>query len=142
MFKVTKLADYSVVLLSAMSDELQSSSKLAEFTKLPEPTVSKILKLLAKAEIVSSIRGAKGGYTLARPLSDITIADVVAAIDGPIAITACAESLEDDCDFAAFCSHKGLWDPVNIAIRGTLEEMSLHDMLRAKNEKSLKREVA
>ena len=93
MLKLSKLTDYAVVVLVrlASGDLVQTSPCIAQATGVPEPTVAKVLKALAGSGLVASQRGARGGYRLARTLSDIPVADVIAAIDGPIALTACVE---------------------------------------------------
>ncbi len=132
MIKVSKLADYSVVILVALAEcdcDVTNTSSLSELTKLPEPTVSKILKLLAKAGIVKSTRGINGGYTLERASAEISVEQIVRAIDGPIVIAACADGLEPDCNLIESCSVRGRWDGVNDAIRDALENITLSDML-------------
>ena len=98
MLRLSKLTDYAVVVLVRLSetepageDAVQTSPGIAAATGVPEPTVAKVLKALACGGLVASQRGARGGYRLARPLGSIAIADVIAAIDGPIALTACVD---------------------------------------------------
>src|SRR3954462_13989152 len=90
MLRLSKLADYAVVVLVrlAQGEAVQTSPGIAAVTGLPEPTVAKVLKALASGGLVTSQRGARGGYRLARPLASIPVADVVAAIDGPVPIAA------------------------------------------------------
>lgn len=132
MFKVSKMADYAVIILSMMGDEdpsiMLSSAFITEKTKLPEPTVAKLMKLLNKGGVVESVRGAHGGYRLARPVSQITITQVIEAIDGDLAITACVDGGLGECSFSQYCTHRGLWDGVNNAIRGALDGITLADM--------------
>jgi FeS assembly SUF system regulator len=143
MIKISKLADYAVVVLGALSrhdQELVNTGALAEVTRLPEPTVSKVLKLLTKADIVTSLRGANGGYQLARKPRDIKVAEIIIAIDGPVSMTACVEGAQECCDFHAHCLVKGRWDDVNTAIRDALEDITLADMtaprgFKTKNKK-------
>ena len=94
MLRLSKLTDYAVVVLVRLSHhrEVTTSPTLAQATGIPEPTVAKVLKALAGAGLVSSQRGARGGYRLAQPLSDIDVARVIAAIDGPISLTACVDA--------------------------------------------------
>ena len=92
MLKLSRLTDYAVVVLTIMENQGRdpvSAAILAEQSKLPEPTVAKILKLLAGGGLVNSIRGIKGGYILEKDLADISVKDVIHALDGPIALTAC-----------------------------------------------------
>lgn len=136
MLKLSKLTDYAVVVLVRLSgadgaagDQVQTSPGIAHATGVPEPTVAKVLKALTGAGLVASQRGARGGYRLARRLSEIPVADVIAAIDGPIALTACVEG--GCCEAEHFCSMAGRWDPVNTAIRDALTGISLADMQEA-----------
>ncbi len=132
MMKVSRLADYAVVVLVALSrseDGLMSASDIAGKTGLPEPTVAKVLKLLAKDGIVTSIRGATGGYSLDADIEQISIAKIVKAVDGPIALTACVEGSMGSCDYEGCCAVKGRWSPVNAALHKALDDVSLADMI-------------
>lgn len=135
MIRISKLADYAVVILAEMASQegaLVSASSLALNVRLPEPTVAKVLKLLGRGGVISSMRGSNGGYKLARSSSNITIEDIITAIDGPIGITSCADGITPDCSLGGSCSVRGRWDDVNSAIRGVLSDMTLADMIRAK----------
>lgn len=128
MLKISRMADYAVMMLTAMGQEphgLTSASGLAARTKLPEPTVAKVLKLLTQAGIVQSVRGARGGYVLALPLSSLTIGRIVEAIDGPVALTACVDGHEGGCELKNCCPVSGRWDGVNAAVRAALDAVSL-----------------
>ncbi len=131
MFKLSKLTDYAVVVLVRLSrDEcVQTAPYIATATSIPEPTVAKVLTTLAGRGLVVSQRGARGGYRLARPLGAIPVADVIAAIDGPIALTACVEG--GSCESQRLCPMHGRWDPVNAAIEAALGSITLADMDRA-----------
>jgi Rrf2 family protein len=100
-------------------------------TGVPEPTVAKVLKALAGAGLVNSQRGARGGYRLARPVREVSVADVITAIDGPIALTACVDGGNGSCDVESMCAVKGRWDLVNDAIHAALTGISLTDMRAA-----------
>ena len=132
MIKISRLADYAVVVLGTLAnagDEQFTASALAEKSTLPEPTVSKVLKLLAKDDLVSSTRGVNGGYKLEKSADEISVASIVSAVDGPIALTACVIEDTDNCGYACSCPVKGGWGKVNDAIRGALEDVTLKDML-------------
>jgi FeS assembly SUF system regulator len=143
MLRVSKLTDYAVVVLirladgdrstcrAGMGEPVQTSPGIAAATGVPEPTVAKVLKLLAGANLVLSLRGARGGYRLARPLSAVSVADVIAAVDGPIALTACVDGGAGGCDVEAMCAVKGRWDLVNGAIRHALDSITLEEMRSA-----------
>jgi FeS assembly SUF system regulator len=134
MLRLSKLTDYAVVVLLRLAtppdspDAVQTSPGIAAATGVPEPTVAKVLKALSAASLVVSHRGARGGYRLLRPLDDIAIADVIAAIDGPIALTACVEGAAAPCEVQRTCAVKGRWDLVNDAIRTALQRITLADM--------------
>jgi FeS assembly SUF system regulator len=132
VFRLSKLSDYAVVVLSelgrAPGGAVRTASGLAAATGIAEPTVAKVLKLLASSGLVTSQRGAHGGYRLARPLAAIPIADVIAAIEGPIALTACVDGHVGSCEVECSCPVRGRWDPVNAAIRHALSEITLADM--------------
>ena len=133
MLRVSRLADYAIVvaLRLASGDLVQTSSCIAGATGIPEPTVAKVLKMLSAAGLAGSLRGARGGYRLARPLAAVSIAEVIAAVDGPIAITACVEGAASACEVGGRCALNGRWDRVNDAIRGALESISLADLRAA-----------
>jgi FeS assembly SUF system regulator len=130
MLKLSKLTDYAVVVLVRLSEEsgIQTSGGIAANTGVPEPTVAKVLKIMTTAGLVLSQRGARGGYRLAKPLATISIVEVIMAIDGPIALTACVEHSPTICDASSLCPVKGRWDMVNTAIRDALSAISLADM--------------
>lgn len=131
MLRLSKLADYSFILLTQMvsgNDKSWSAAELAENTSLPQPTVAKIMKLLAKSDIVSAQRGASGGYRLAKAPEATTVADVIEAVDGPIALTGCVNNKEPDCAAHSFCCMRGGWDKVNRATRDALATVSLDDL--------------
>jgi FeS assembly SUF system regulator len=130
MLRLSKLTDYAVVVLVRLSamEGVQTSPGIAAATGIPEPTVAKVLKTLAAGDLVSSQRGAKGGYRLNRDLAAIPIADVIAAIDGPIALTACVDGSPSGCESQGLCPMRGRWDPVNDAIHKALSGITLADM--------------
>jgi FeS assembly SUF system regulator len=131
MFRLSKLTDYAVVVLVRLSRGagIQTSPGIASATGIPEPTVAKVLKTLAQANLVASQRGAHGGYRLARPLASIAVAEIIEALDGPIALTACVDG--GGCDSAILCPMHKSWDPVNDAIRQALSAITLADMQAA-----------
>lgn len=150
MLRVSRLTDYAVVVLVRLGesersglrgpggDAVQTSPGIAAATGVPEPTVAKVLKALACAGLVASQRGARGGYRLARPLGGISVADVIAAVDGPIALTACVDGSIGCCDVESQCAVKGRWNLVNDAIRGALDRITLADLRTAAIPPSLR----
>ena len=133
MLRLSKLTDYAVVVLVRLSQEtgVQTSPGIAATTSIPEPTVAKVLKTLAARGLVASKRGAHGGYWLPRPLASVPVADVIAAVDGPIALTACVEGSTVECESQCLCPMRGRWDPVNEAIQHALLSITLADMQEA-----------
>ena len=132
MIRVSKLADYSVVVLSVMmahSDTLMSAAQVSSICKLPEPTVSKVLKLLGKANIIESKRGINGGYIFKKMPEELTVKEIIKAIDGPISVTSCTDGAVPDCTLSECCSLRGRWDGVNAALRDALETVTLADMV-------------
>ncbi len=135
MLRLSKLTDYAVVVLTrlgeAAPDSIETAPGIARCTGVPEPTVAKVLKALAQSGLVAATRGARGGYRLTGRLSDITVADIIAAIDGPIALTACVDGAAMNCEVACQCAVRGRWNLVNDAIRDALSAISLADMRAA-----------
>jgi FeS assembly SUF system regulator len=132
MIKLSRFADYAVVVLAELSrggDLRLSASDLSLRCQLPEPTVAKILKSLTRAGVLSSTRGVNGGYGLTRQPADITVADIITAMDGPISLTDCADS-RSNCVLEGQCSMHGRWSKVNLAIRTALESVTLIDLMQ------------
>jgi len=135
MLRLSKLTDYATVVLSHMAKDsllTHSAMSIAEATGIPLPTVSKILKLLVNAKVVLSTRGIKGGYALARAPENISVAEVICALEGPIALTECSISHEG-CEQAAGCGISGNWSLINKAIQTALEAVTLADMIKPVN---------
>ena len=132
MLRITKQTDYGIVLLSRMAAEpgrQLNAPELAAEAQLPLPTVSKILKLLARDGLLVSHRGVKGGYSLSRPPGRITVAEVIGSLEGPIAITECIdEGGPHDCVQQGRCAVQANWQVINRAVRGALQEITLQDM--------------
>ena len=125
------MTDYAVVLAThlAGSEEPHAARDLAVETQVPEPTASKVLKKLARAGVVVSQRGAKGGYTLARPAHQIGIHEVIEAIEGPIAVTECSdESADSFCEYETNCGVRANWQRINHAVHDALANITLADM--------------
>lgn len=132
MIKLSKLSDYAIVVLSRLAAEkegVMTTGQLSEETGIPEPTVSKVLKLLAKQKIVSSVRGANGGYRMDKSPDDITVAELITALEGPIALTACVDEDHSDCMITSLCPLKGGWQKVNTAVKTALDSIALSDLL-------------
>lgn len=132
MLRISKLTDYAVVLSTHLAGLTKPASvrELAEETGLPEPTVAKVLKTLAKAEVVVSTRGAHGGYSLARAPHAISIVEVISALEGPIAVTECTDD-DASCAHETHCSVRGNWQRINDAVLGALSAITLDEMARS-----------
>ena len=135
MLRLSKLTDYAVVVLTRLardgatpSGPVQTAFSLAGDTGIAEPTVAKVLKVLAHAGLVEGVRGPRGGYRLTRPLASMPLSEVIAAIDGPIALTACVDGGSGMCEAEGICPVRGRWDPVNDAIRRALSGITLADL--------------
>lgn len=130
MFKVNKLTDYATVVLMDMaaSAAVRPTQAISEHTGIPLPTVAKLMKHLVKSELVVSHRGVNGGYSLSRPADEMTIADVIEAIEGPIALTTCVDTSDDHCSYEPQCPASGKWNRANIAVTQALRDLSLAEM--------------
>jgi FeS assembly SUF system regulator len=131
VIRLSKLADYGIVMMTHMARDAgrqQTAPEIAARSHLPLPMASKILKGLAHAGLLASHRGAKGGYGLARPAHQISVADVIVALEGPIALTACIEHAPGECDIEALCPARANWQRINRAIREALEGITLLEM--------------
>lgn len=131
MFRLNRLTDYGVVVLAQMAQRqagVHTAPQLSEATGVPLPTVAKILNCLARENLVNSQRGAAGGYVLERSAADISVAEIVQALEGPIALTACVDGSQISCDAESFCPMRGNWERVNRAIRSALSDVTLADM--------------
>ena len=131
MVRLSKLTDYAFVLLTQMvrrDGKAATTAILSEITSLPHPTVSKVLKRLTKTGLLLAQRGATGGYSLARSADTISVADIVTAMDGPIALTDCAQGSHQSCQMEKNCPINGHWNRVNLAIRDALGSVNLAEM--------------
>ncbi|GAB4358364.1 MAG: SUF system Fe-S cluster assembly regulator [Gammaproteobacteria bacterium] len=133
MLRMSKLTDYGIVVMSHLAgegDRPHTAAELAQETQVNQPTVSKILKLLAREGLLDSYRGAKGGYRLARHAKDISMAEIIDALEGPIAITECS-SASGSCDQEPHCTVRSHWQWINQTIHRALDGVSLEEMSKA-----------
>jgi FeS assembly SUF system regulator len=131
MIRITRLTDYGIVLMSQLAvapERLFNAPELAAESRLPLPMVSKILKQLARAGLLDSHRGVHGGYTLGRPAEDISVVEIITALDGPIAMTECIEDAPGVCEVEVSCPVRSNWNRINRAIREALEGVTLAEM--------------
>ena len=128
--RLSSLADYAVVMMSAAARHCGDGGRLnatllAGETGVPLPTVQKLVSRLSAAGLIESTRGTGGGFRLSRPAAAISLADIVEAVEGPIALTACVDSGRHDCGHEDSCQVKPHWNSVNGAVRGALAGVSL-----------------
>ncbi len=127
--RLSSMADYAVVTMSAAARHCGASrvnaGQLAVETGLPAPTVQKLVSRLVAAGLLKSTRGVGGGLRLARPAAAISLADIIEAVEGPIAMTSCGDGGRHDCTLEAACQMRPQWPQVNQAVRGALAQVSL-----------------
>lgn len=133
MLRLSKLTDYGTVIMTFMAraeGHVHSAHEVAEQVGIAAPTVSKVLKMLARDELVVSTRGARGGYVLARPAAQITMAQIISAMEGgPLGLTECSTT-PGVCVQERSCSIRTNWQRINQVIVRALEEVSLAEMTR------------
>jgi FeS assembly SUF system regulator len=132
MIKLSKLTDYATVILSVLAKDYGrtvTAMEMAALTGIALPTVSKILKVLVNAKVLVSTRGAKGGYTLARDPHYISVAAIISALEGPIALTECSIS-KQACGQASGCGIRANWHLINQTVHNALESVTLADLVR------------
>jgi len=131
MLRLGKMTDYATVILSFMANNkapVHAALEISKATGIALPSVSKILKSLVKAHVLSSIRGAKGGYSLVSSPEKITVARVITALEGPIALTECSTS-DSQCEQVSGCTIGSNWRVVNQSVQKALESVTLADMM-------------
>ena len=130
MLRVTKLTDYATVVLTVLAAEtgtVLSAAGLAERAGLEPPTVSKVLKPLAQAGLVRAFRGVAGGYRLARPATEITLVEIVEAMEGPLGMTECSVP-SGQCGIEHSCGVRANWRRINDVVADALRRVSLAEM--------------
>jgi FeS assembly SUF system regulator len=131
MVRISRLTDYAIQLMAELARAPQAALNARDLSGLsgtPEPTVRKLLKSLVRARLLVSTRGVRGGYRLGRAAQEITVAQIIAAIEGPIAVTRCNEPGEETCERKASCPLQQNWRQVNQAIHGALSNLTLSNM--------------
>ena len=135
MLRITKQTDYGIVLMTRLAADgtasVSNARDLAAGVNLPLPTVSKILKALARAGLIVSHRGVKGGYSLTRDAREIPVVEVIEALEGPIAMTECLDTTANDCGIECSCPVRLNWQAINSAVRDALLKIPLSDMTTA-----------
>jgi FeS assembly SUF system regulator len=132
MIRLSRLTDYGIVLMSHFAQmepvQMLTARELAEKSGIPLPTVSKLLKLLSKSDLISSHRGTKGGYSLVRKAHEISVAEMIDVLEGPIAMTECSSHGNHFCGLELVCPTKNPWQRINHVVRQALSKLSLADM--------------
>jgi len=130
MLRISRLTDYATVILASLGEGgFASAADIAERTHIGLPTVSKLLKALQHAGLVRSLRGARGGYQLARPAAGISAAEIIDAVEGPVALTECAGGA-GQCGLETTCLVGQGWQRISHAIRSALVGISLEELVR------------
>ena len=133
MIKLSKMTDYAVVCLGMLARRPGSSMSATELSKetgLALYTVQKLLKLLvSKSDFIKANRGALGGYMLNRNSSEISVVEIIEALDGPITLTSCVDKSESFCEASDICFLGGKWNKINEIIRKSLNDISLKELL-------------
>ncbi|MCZ6649977.1 MAG: SUF system Fe-S cluster assembly regulator [Acidobacteria bacterium] len=132
MMRLTRQADYGIVVMTHFArlgeGETHTTRDIAAEVHLSVPMISKILKALARGDLLVSQRGVNGGYSLSRAADEISVADVITALEGPIGMTACTDEHSDGCDIDDVCAVRGNWQLVNQVVRRALENITLEHM--------------
>lgn len=133
MLRMSKMTDYGIVLLTELAREpgqTRTARELAERTRVPMPSTSKLLKGFLQAGLVVSHRGASGGYGLARPAAEIALTDIIAVLEGPVSLTECGQHTPagTPCELESVCRVRGHWRLINQTIQDALGRLSLADL--------------
>jgi len=144
MLKLNKMTDYAVVCLGMLArkpEYVMSASQISKETGLKLYTVQKILKnILAKSDLLKTERGYHGGYTLKKNSKNITVTEIIEALDGPISLTSCVDKSDSFCQSSNICFLGGKWNRVNEIIRNSLNDISLDDLLNFDNSFAIEHE--
>lgn len=131
MLRISKLADYACIVMMSLARHSQSlnANELALATHINLPTVRKVLKLLQQANFLNAVRGVQGGYQLKKPAGQISVLEIIEAIDGPLAVTDCANPLKA-CEIKGQCVTQSGWQLINQTIRNALQDKFLGEWLK------------
>lgn len=130
MLRMSRLADYATVVMARLARDpqrVQSATEIAAHVGVASPTVSKVLKMLARHQLVMSVRGARGGYRLARSCAEISVAEIIDSVDGRSALTECGTA-PGLCEYEKRCSVRGNWQSISRVVREALERITLAQM--------------
>jgi FeS assembly SUF system regulator len=141
MVRLSKLTDYALVVMSCMarsSNSSRTSRDLSLELQLPLPTVSKLLKELLRSGLLVSQRGVNGGYSLSREPQEISLAEIIAALEGPIALTECSTDTIGLCALESCCAIKKNQQIISQVVRGVLDRLTLSDLIQPLQVTSIK----
>ena len=136
MFRISRMTDYGTLILVYLAEQdsrLCSATEIAVGTHVAQPTTQKLLKVLARAGLVDSVRGTDGGYRLARQPEAISTAEILDTLEGPVAITECSTD-DGDCELEPMCHVGSAWQRINGAFRIALADIALADLARPQAE--------
>lgn len=140
VLKISKLADYATVIMTQFTYEPNQqalrATQISQTTHIALPTVSKLLKRLSKADLLLSKRGARGGYLLARSPTLISLAQIIAVVEGDLAVTQCCDNAEGLCEYEQQCNIRNHWRHISSALERALSSISLYDMQQRQFKKS------
>ena len=142
MLKITRLADYAVLIICSFDSckgKVVSAQELTNKTGLQKTTVDKVLSILVRNKLLKTHRGVKGGYKPFKKLEDISIKELIEAVEGPVSLTDCIDNNARNCNLFDACITKHTWSVVNSAIRDTLESIKVKDISDSKNLNKLPR---
>ena len=131
MLRLNRMTDYAIIVLGALAHrhgDVVATAHLAELTGLAQPTVAKVSKILSAADLVETQRGVRGGYRLIKASADISLVDIVEAMEGPIAVTDCVDEAQATSSIGNCYSMGSPSNHVNLAIRNALNDVSLEDL--------------
>jgi FeS assembly SUF system regulator len=129
--RLSRLADYAIVLLTHIAqhpEAVHTGAEAALATGVPQPTTARILARLCRSGVLTSTRGAKGGYVLGQPAADISVGDVVSVFDGPVNLTRCVSAARRPCEVETTCPSRAGLNRINVAVRKALNDVSLADL--------------
>ena len=132
MLRLNRMTDYAIVVLGALAHrrgEVLATAQIAALTGLAQPTVAKVAKHLQTGNLLTTRRGASGGYVLQGNPEDISLVCIIEVVEGPIAVNGCVDGAQDPCSVANCCFMSNQWNKVNSAIRSTLESITLADLI-------------
>jgi len=139
MLRIGKLTDYgtlTMTLLARTPERLCSAPQIARELRLEAPTIKKVLKPLERARLLESQRGAHGGYRLARAPDEISLGAIIAALEGPLALTECSDT-DGHCAMQSHCGQKQHWRTISKALSETFERITLADMIATPAEQAV-----